>query len=332
MAPVEPVAGTAAFHAGERLLQERVGKAAQMAEIGARVIRDYMPEQHRSFFAQLPFVVLGAADGEGRPCATLLAGSPGFVNSPDSHTLRIHTLPGAGDPLAGAIRVGATVALLGLEPPTRRRNRMNGRVVAADAAGFSVEVRESFGNCPKYIQARSAEFVAGAWASAPPQTLEPADDSLRRVVAAADTLFIATAHPPGGDDPAARYGADVSHRGGKPGFVRWDAAADGTVTLTLPDFAGNNFFNTFGNIVLDPRVGLVFVDIAGAAEDGVADLFHVAGRAEIVENAAAVAAFAGALRLLRVRVDAVLRRPKALPLRWGAEVEFSPFLEGTGVW
>lgn len=332
MAPVEPAAGAAAFHAGERLLQERVGKAEQMAEIGARVIRDHLPEQHRAFFAQLPFVVLGAADAQGRPCATLLAGAPGFVSSPDIHSLRIGALPGAGDPLAGAVRVGAKVALLGLEPPTRRRNRMNGRVVAVDATGFGVGVHESFGNCPKYIQARSAECVDGEWTAPPPQVLAPTDDALARVVVTADTLFIATAHPPADDDGGGRYGADVSHRGGRPGFVRRDVAADGTVTLTLPDFAGNNFFNTFGNIVLDPRVGLLFVDIAGAGEDGVADLFHIAGHAEIVENAVEVAAFAGALRLLRIRVDEVCRRPRALPLRWGAEVAFSPFLEGTGVW
>lgn len=329
MAPVETPARAAAFHAGERLLQECAGVAGQLAEIGARVIRDYMPEQHRSFFAQLPFVVVGATDARGQPWATLLAGPPGFVSSPDIHTLRVDTLPAGDDPLAGAIRVGAMVGLLGLEPPTRRRNRLNGRIVAVDGVGFSVEARESFGNCPKYIQARSVAFAAGAFAPPAPQALAAADERLRRAVAEADTLFIATAHP-AADDPAARYGADVSHRGGKPGFVRWAQAADGGVMLTLPDFAGNNFFNTFGNIVLDPRVGLLFVDLAGVGEDGVADLFHVAGTAEIIEDAAAVAAFAGALRLLRIRVDGVVWRPRALPLRWGREVQPSPFLDGTG--
>ncbi|QDF99573.1 flavin-nucleotide-binding protein [Azoarcus sp. DD4] len=332
MAQVEPTVRAAAFHAGERLLQERVGKAGQMAEIGARVIRDHMPEQHRSFFAQLPFVVLAAADAQGRPCATLLAGVPGFVSSPDSRSLRIAALPGDTDPLAGAIRVGAMVGLLGLEPPTRRRNRMNGRVSAVDEGGFSVEVRESFGNCPKYIQARSAEFVGGGVEPAAPVPIDPADPLLRRVVGAADTLFIATAHPAAADDTAAIYGADVSHRGGKPGFVRWSQAADGGVTLTLPDFAGNNFFNTLGNIVLDPRVGLLFVDVDGAGGDGVADLIHFAGMAEIVEDGPEVAAFAGAQRLLRIHVERAALRRRALPLRWGKETEPSPFLEGTGTW
>lgn len=336
MAPVEPTVRAAAFHAGERLLQERIGKAGQMAEIGARVIRDHMPEQHRSFFAQLPFVVLAAADAQGQPCATLLVGAPGFVSAPDSRTLRIAALPGGTDPLAGAIRVGAMVGLLGLEPPTRRRNRMNGRVTAVDEGGFSVAVCESFGNCPKYIQARTVEFVGGGGGGGfeppAPVRMDPADARLRRALGAADTLFIATAHPAAATDPAAIYGADVSHRGGKPGFVRWSQAADGRVTLTLPDFVGNNFFNTLGNIVLNPRVGLLVVDVDGAGEDGVADLIHLAGTAEIVEDGPEVAAFAGAQRLLRILVEQAALRRQALPLRWGKATEASPFLENTGAW
>ena len=54
-------------------------------------------------------------------------------------------------------------------------------------------------------------------------------------------------------------GIDVSHRGGKPGFVRVDDGVGGTV-LTFPDFRGNFFFNTLGNITAHPKAGLLFVD------------------------------------------------------------------------
>ena len=57
------------FHAGERAVQERVGVAARMAEFGPRVIRDFMPDQHREFFAQLPFVIAGTKDAAGQPWA-----------------------------------------------------------------------------------------------------------------------------------------------------------------------------------------------------------------------------------------------------------------------
>ena len=52
-------------------------------------------------------------------------------------------------------------------------------------------------------------------------------------------------------------GLDVSHRGGPPGFVR----VDGDV-LTIPDYRGNRYFNTLGNLLLEPRAALLFVDFA----------------------------------------------------------------------
>lgn len=313
------------FHAGERLLQARIGMEEELAPIGQRVIRDHMPEQHREFFAQLPFVVLGAADATGQPWATLLAGPPGFLHSPTPQRLRVAALPPAGDPLQAAIRPGARIGLLGIQPATRRRNRLNGVVTAMDGGGFELAVLESFGNCPKYIQGREVAYLeegAAAAGAAPAQWLSTPDAAARELIASADTLFIASRHP--GEDAALAYGADASHRGGPPGFVRLSVAEDGSAALLLPDYAGNRFFNTFGNLLLEPRVGLVFL-AAGAP----AGLLHVAGRAEILEAEdapAQLAALPGAERLLRIVVTAVCHRPQAVPLGWPAAFQPSPFL------
>ena len=131
-----------------------------------------------------------------------------------------------------------------------------------------MRVLESFGNCPKYIQARDVSY-APERRSAGAATCTPGlDADSRRIVAAADTLFIATAHPDAGVDAGIAWGVDVSHRGGKPGFVRIASAGEGAqARLTLPDFVGNAFFNTFGNLVLNPRVGLLFIDFAGGDLD-----------------------------------------------------------------
>src|SRR6185437_4083108 len=109
------------WHAGERAVQARVGVGVgeRMERFGGRAIRDFMPDQHPDFFAQLPFLVVGSVDGEGRVWASLLAGKPGFATSPDPRRLRIASLPVHGDPLAGALRVGAKIGLLGIELPTR---------------------------------------------------------------------------------------------------------------------------------------------------------------------------------------------------------------------
>lgn len=304
------------FHAGEVAMQRAAGVAERLAEIGPRVIRDHMPDQHREFFEQLPTLLIGSVDAQQRPWASMLTGWPGFIETPDAQHLRVDALPLADDPLRAALKLGATLGVLGIEPTTRRRNRMNGTVVALDAGGFELRVDQSFGNCPQYIQARAAE-----WVERPPvRAAEPEGAQLSQRAAGllsdADTLFIATAAP--------GHGADVSHRGGKPGFVRVEQRAGGTV-LTLPDFRGNFFFNTLGNIAVHPHAGLLVV------EHDSGSTLQLAGRASLITAGPEVEAFAGAQRLLRIEVEHGLWTPQALPLRWSAP-QFAPQLAATGHW
>ncbi|HEX4328495.1 MAG TPA: pyridoxamine 5'-phosphate oxidase family protein [Burkholderiales bacterium] len=310
------------WHAGERAAQERAGVRQMMEELGLRVLRPYMPEQHRNFFNQLPFIVVGSVDEAGQPWAGVLASPPGFVSSPDPQHLRIAAAPLQGDPLAHNLRAGAAVGLLGIEPHTRRRNRMNGIVDQVEAEAFSVRVVQSFGNCPKYIQARQPVYLdqvpehAGTLVRG--QVLDArARDMLRR----ADTFFIATAFAGGDTDNPRTRGVDVSHRGGRPGFVRVDE--DGT--LTVPDFNGNQFFNTIGNLQVNPRAGLLLIDF----DNG--DLLYLAVEAQIVWDGPEVEAFGGAQRLLRFHVREMRRSEAVLPLRWGAATQ-SPHLGATGAW
>ena len=81
------------FHEGEQRVQERLGVREAIEPWARKVVRPFLPEGHREFYAQLPFVVLAARDGRGRPWATLVGGSPGFLTSPDSRTLISTTLP-----------------------------------------------------------------------------------------------------------------------------------------------------------------------------------------------------------------------------------------------
>jgi predicted pyridoxine 5'-phosphate oxidase superfamily flavin-nucleotide-binding protein len=311
---------TAPFHEGEVALQERAGSRAKLAEIGPRVIRDHMPDQHREFFAQLPFIIAGSVDAVGQPWASVVAGPPGFVRSPDPRRLVVRARPPAPDPLAASLADGMPIGLLGIEPHTRRRNRLNGWVTGLAADGFEVDVGQSFGNCPKYIQARRPEFTGARPGLLRVQRLDSLDEPARALIAQADTFYIATAHPQAGASDVPSFGVDVSHRGGKPGFVR----VEGDV-LTVPDFIGNAFFNTLGNLAVNPRCGLLFIDF----ESG--DLLQVAARGETVHEGPEVRAFQGAQRLVRFRVDSARRMAGALPLRWGA-AELSPVLEATGDW
>jgi ferredoxin-NADP reductase/predicted pyridoxine 5'-phosphate oxidase superfamily flavin-nucleotide-binding protein len=150
------------------------------------------------------------------------------------------------------------------------------------------------------------------------EDLSQLDSPARAMIGAADAFFVATYA-----DREERRQVDVSHRGGKAGFVR--IAEDGT--LTVPDFNGNLFFSTLGNIVLNGKAGLVFIDY------GSGDMLQMTGDAAVVLDSPEIAAFQGAERLWTFRPHRILRRPGALALRWSfREDGWSPSSLLTGDW
>jgi uncharacterized protein len=298
------------FHAGEQAVHERLGIRERMVGLGRRVIRTAMPEQHQRFFEQLPFMLVGSVDGANRPWASVLVGRPGFVQAAGAKRLDFHAHPIPGDPLADGLADGAQLGFLGIELHTRRRNRVNGHVVAVDAGSFSVEVDQSLGNCPQYIQERELTWVRDASDLRPRGTkpLSALDAEARTLIERSDTLFIATQAPATSDNPDVKTGrgADISHRGGRRGFVK----IEDDCTFLVPDFTGNYFFMTLGNLQLNPRAGVLFIDF------GTGDLLTLTGTAEVVWCGEELRAFDGAERAWRFRLEAGWRLRDALPLRW----------------
>lgn len=294
------------FHADELEAQRRAGGGAMRP-----AIRDFLPEQHRDFFAMLPYLFASVADDGGWPLATVLHGQPGFITSPDPTMLTIAARPDAQDPAAAFFTAGQPIGLLGLDLSTRRRNRANGLIARGDESRISVLVQESFGNCPQYIQRRNVQHRPTT--PQPAEALTELDDDARTLITNADTFFVASRARDkiGG-------GLDISHRGGKPGFVRVDSN-----TLVIPDFRGNRYYNTLGNLLGEPRASLLFLDFTRG------DILQLQGLAEIDWNGDG--AVTGAERLWRFRVARGWRRRAALPLCWNF-VDYSPVTERTGIW
>ncbi|KAB1073978.1 2Fe-2S iron-sulfur cluster-binding protein [Methylobacterium planeticum] len=320
MREIQSLSKLPTWHAGETAIQKTVGVAERMAAIGERIVRDHLPDQHRAFFAEVPFIVLASVDGRGDAWPTLLAGRPGFIASPTPRLLEIEARPDTGDPAREGLRGGEAIGLLGIELHTRRRNRLNGILRASSGGVLRVEVDQSFGNCPQYIQLRDTAFVRDP--SEPfagvVEEGDVLDAAARTMIRAADTFFVASYA-----EREDRRQVDVSHRGGRAGFVR--VGEDGT--LTVPDFAGNLFFATLGNILSNGRAGLVFADF----ETG--DLLQMTGEAEVILDSPEIAAFQGAERLWSFRPRKVVRRRGALPLRWSLRAEgWSPNSLMTGDW
>lgn len=307
------------FHAGELAIQARFGAQERMDKQARRMVRDYLPEQHQQFFAQLSYLIVGTVDTGGNLWASILVGEPGFLSSPNEHTLRVAAQPLLGDLLAITLAEGIDIGLLGIELHTRRRNRLNGTITAIHANSFDVHVGQSFGNCPQYIQSRMFELVESDSTIPKVHQFTTLGAEERAIITAADTFFIATAYQ--AKSAGAARGVDVSHRGGKPGFVRIDD--DGT--LTIPDFSGNFHFNTFGNLELNPRAGLLFVDFDSG------DILYLTGTAEVIWEGPKAIAYEGAERLFRFQPVRGYRVEGSLPLRW-TNPQFSPYLEHMGSW
>lgn len=302
------------WHAGEKTLQQKAGVAERMEAFGRKVIRDHMPDQHRIFYHQLPFMVAASVDAQGRPWATLLEGPEGFVSSPDPRQLTIDTTLPADDPATPGLAAGQAVGLLGIELHTRRRNRINGQIRHAARGRLEVTVEQSFGNCPQYIQLREGTRV-----DEPSQGRFDAttlDATAIGMIEAADTFFVASyvEHENG------QRSVDVSHRGGRPGFVKVEGNR-----LTIPDYAGNLHFNTLGNLLVNPQAGLLFIDFSNG------NVLQLHGRAEVLLDSPNIQAFEGAERLWTLQVEQVVWRPAGVSLRWAFK-EYAPTSLMTGTW
>ncbi|WP_281556850.1 pyridoxamine 5'-phosphate oxidase family protein [Thalassomonas sp. RHCl1] len=293
------------FHKGEQALQSRMGVREQVERFGRRVIRDYMPDQHRHFYQQLPYLFVGHGDEDGWPWASMLFNRPGFITCPDDKTLNINTRPVKGDPLLKALNTGARLGLLGIELNTRRRNRLAAHIIQTDEQGLTLAVDQAFGNCPKYIRPRELDTcIADDMLPATVHGFTGLDDEARALIEKSDTFFVASFIENRRGE--ASEGADVSHRGGEPGFVR----IDNHQSLTIPDYAGNFHFNTLGNFVNNPKAGLLFIDF----ENG--HMLTLTGPVELLFDSPEIDTFTGAERLWTFNLHRGYWLKNALDLRW----------------
>jgi hypothetical protein len=314
------------YHAGELEVQARTGEFDEAVR-NAAIIRSILPPPLIKFLSSLPWIVIGAADARGAVWAGALFGPPGFIRAAGQRVVRIEADPDPDDPLAGLWPGGGDVradpgagdgsrpvALLAIDPARRFRARINGRLDRSEH-GLTVTADQVYANCMKYIQRRSLTPVPArdAHLGRTPEVRRAGElsDLDVTLMTRIDTFFIATLAP--GPEPG--HGADVSHRGGHPGFLE----PLGRNVVRFADYTGNSMFNTFGNLDLNPNCGLLLPDF------DTGDLLHLTGRAEVDYDPEPLERHAGARRIVRFTVDEAVRRVAVSPLRSGP-VEYSPFL------
>lgn len=292
------------FHDGELLVQKRAGVLDDARRVG-QMLRSAIPPAARAFLAERRFVVLCAATVADRVWASILVGQPGFLeSSEDGRRLHVSAVARSEDPIAPAIRPDTSIGLVAIDFAARRRYRVNGTVLPT-GAGIPLEVREAFGNCPKYIRAYTP-LPDGPAVRLAPRSTDRLDAHQREWIERAEMFFLGTVHP--------QAGADASHRGGAPGFVHVTGLRD----LLWGDYSGNKLFNSLGNAAVHQGGALLFLDPATGS------ILQLSGQLQIDWSPQAASAIPGAERVLRFSIDEVVETPGAIPLRW-ADGEPSPF-------
>lgn len=300
---------TVTYHSGERAAQRRAGLRDQ-ADASVRAIGTTIPPVAAEFIAAQPLLVIGAADDQGRMWAGQLTGHPGFAVAVDDVTLEVAAQPVDADPLAAVLRGPAQVGAIVIDPPTRRRMRLNGRAQPV-GSGLRITADQVYANCPKYIQQRSPQRAVPA-ASTAASTTSVLTAEQQELVAAADTFFVATRSAAGD--------ADASHRGGNPGFVH----VLGETSVRWPDYRGNAMMMTLGNLQQDPAAGVLFVDWRSGST------LQLTGRARVEWEPAPGRLLSGAQRQVDFEIEQVVHIRHASPLVWSAPAysRFNPPLAG----
>jgi predicted pyridoxine 5'-phosphate oxidase superfamily flavin-nucleotide-binding protein len=292
------------FHSSEAAIHQRFGISKRIVKKTHALIREVMPQQHRDFFEHLPMIIIATTDHHGQPWATPITGTPPFITSPNNKTLIIQQSSPLHNILQLDLHAGKKIGVLGIDLSTRRRNRMNGIIKRQQAQGLSIHVEQSFGNCKKYIQPKTIINNPTAMCEIQEKnvTQKPhLNPTTCDIIQHSDTFFIASrTHVLDSD---ARHGLDASHRGGQAGFV----TVKDRHTLRFPDFKGNQFFNTLGNIESDNRVGLFFINFNNG------DTVFISGTATIIWNTEPPPLIKDRGRVIEVSIQRVIYIPHLIP-------------------
>lgn len=307
------------FHIGERAVQARADVPDMWLKQTESFVRTEMPQQHRDFFENLPMLFLALLDRNGRPWCVPAFGAPGFLVSPAPDRLELKGTPVLANELELDQSIGASVGIVGIDLSNRRRNRLNGQVQHTSDGAMTIQVDQSFGNCPQYIQKRALSAARDEPKPTNRRRADLRDPEVRRIIEASDTFFIASRAAGSLDGGSA--GIDASHRGGRPGFL----GINDDSSLSFPDFSGNRFFNTLGNIESDGRVSLFVPDF----ETG--DAVLLTGRGTIDWNSDRVGSFEGAERIVDVAPEEIWHVTSALPVAASAPEPWTG-LDSTGTW
>ena len=238
------------FNKGELKIQQQLGVEAIAKQIGNmigdKVIRGAVP-----FVEMQTTSIVSSVDADKNVWISLLVGDLGFtkVVNPTEVYFDLGKIQSTkNDIFYDNIKETAKIGTIFIDLSNRRRIRINGDV-SLEKDKITIHVEEAYPNCPKYIQQRDIEQSEIVDELNIEQSTGVAlTSSQKEWIQNADTMFVGSAGLDGK--------LDASHRGGPKGFVE---IADENL-LKIPDYQGNNLYNTLGNFAENPKGGILFID------------------------------------------------------------------------
>lgn len=275
------------FHSGERAVHNMLG-VQKIANTASAMIQPTMTKKFMAFLNGQNSFMISSMDENGRVWSSFLAGKEGIIQAVDCDLIKINVGINEGDPLFTNILHNKEVGIIVIDFASRIRIRINGSVVNKFSDGsFEVKTEQVFGNCPKYIQARNFTYSETAVGGTKKfNKLYTLNEKQQELINQADTFIIASSSSEGK--------LDISHRGGMPGFIHIISEQK----IVFPDYSGNMLFNTLGNIIENPNVGLLFFDFATG------DTLQLTGKASIIWDVdeSSISKFPGAQRLIHFQL------------------------------
>ena len=281
-------------------------------------------------------LAVGTVDDEGRPWTTLLGGEQGFARSLGQSIVGVKALADAShDPVLrtllaqprvstpGEYETAREFSALGIHLASRDRVKLQGRLLGGSRVGnesslntsqdeatevqMALAIEGSLGNCPKYLNKK--DIVLAVPLPVPLPATLPLPQPALDLLAKADTIFITSHHP---------SHMSTNHRGGPPGFIRVECNDSQSVILAYPEYSGNRLYQTLGNLILDPRAGIVVPDF------DTGNVLYISGTSKIIFGKDASRLLPRSNLAVQIRVEAAKFVHKGLGFR-GLPGERSPY-------
>lgn len=252
------------YHEGEIRIQELMGVRTISDSLSSMIQKD-MSVVAIQFLKALSFSVITFSKETTILHSSIVFGFDSFIKILTKNELLIDLTNRSFIPkeiLEGKV---LNIGFIGLDFENKMRIRINGKGDIKNNQ-LHLVIDEIYSNCPKYITDRKLKGKLDFSDEIKLYKNSFLEGNSKHILSNTDTFFLSTIHK--------SKGADISHKGGKKGFLR----VISSTKFEFDDFPGNNLYNSIGNIYTNPNINILAIDFFSN------DILHIVGTAKIIQE------------------------------------------------